>query len=264
MAGSTVFYKAVLILLSITQFLVTSLAISPRAVGSVLTISLARLTLSAATETAETAVVDADAHECIEPGTCGDSDNANVDTASDSETNDGQTNTNNEPSDLTPAKFAPNGDRLISSEELALYPGKEEGSTIWLSILGKVFDVTTGPEFYSALNGGYKFYAGRDASPCFGSGINTEEGAQEKLEEWEDKKLMPVWEWSTFYEDHETYKYLGVLAGSRYFDKQGNETPVRKDIVRRASEAKRIADEERDRKRKERQAAREARKKQKK
>lgn len=81
------------------------------------------------------------------------------------------------------------------------------------------------------------------------------------MEEWEDKKLMPVWEWSTFYEDHETYKYLGVLAGSRYFDKQGNETPVRKDIVRRASEAKKIADEERDRKRKERQAAREARKK---
>lgn len=255
------FYKAVLILLSITQ-LVVSLSLSPRAVVGVLTISLTQLTLSTAAETAETAAVNADAQECKEPGTCNGSDNTNADVASDSEPNDEQTN--NEPSDPTPARFAPNGDRLISSEELALYTGKEEGSTIWLSILGKVFDVTTGPEFYSALKGGYKFYAGRDASPCFGSGTNTQEGAEEKLEEWEDKKLMPVWEWSTFYEDHETYKYLGVLAGSRYFDEQGNETPVRQDIVRRASEAKRIADEERDKKRKERQAAREARKKQKK
>lgn len=157
--------------------------------------------------------------------------------------------------------LASNGGRIISSEELALHIEKEH--RIWLSILGKVFDVTDGEEFYSFKKGSYKFYSGKDASPCFSSGTNTPDGANEKLEEWEDKKLMPVWEWSTFYEDHETYKYLGVLAGSRYYDEQGNETQLRKDIVHRSSEAKRISEEERAEKKKKRDADRMARKKQK-
>ena len=72
---------------------------------------------------------------------------------------------------------------------------------------------------------------------------------------------MSVWEWSVFYQDHETFKYLGVLAGSRYYDEMGNELPLRQEIVKRASEAKRIADEERERKKKERLETREKKKK---
>lgn len=157
--------------------------------------------------------------------------------------------------------YASNGDRVISSEELSIHIEKEY--RIWLSILGKVYDVTDGEDFYSALKGSYKFYSGRDASPCFSSGINTPEGAVEKLEEWEDKKLMPVWEWSEFYQNHETYKYLGVLGGSRYYDIEGNELQLRKDIISRSEAEKKKSDEEREAKRKKRLADREARKKKK-
>ena len=263
--------KALLIVVAAVQ-LVVGLSLSSRAASSVLSISvsLAHLTISATEETVETASVPENvevsgAQQCKEPGTCSDSENISIDTTpDDSKANENTEQSNDDkPAPIITATVAPNGDAIITHEELAKYTGKEEGSTIWLSILGKVFDVTTGPEFYSALKGGYKFYAGRDASPCFGSGTNNEEGANEKLEEWEDKKLVPVYEWATFYEDHETYVYKGVLAGSRYFDEEGNETPLRKEIVKRASERKRIDDEEREAKRKKRQAEREARKKKK-
>ena len=160
-------------------------------------------------------------------------------------------------------RYNASGERIITHSEIAKHVGEggaSETNQIWLSILGKVYDVTTGEEFYGYGKGGYSYYAGRDASPCFSTGKNNDEGAAEALEEWEDKKLMGVYEWSTFYEDHETYKYLGVLAGSKYFDDEGNELPVRQDIVKRATEAKVIADKEREEKKKKRQAERLARK----
>lgn len=155
-----------------------------------------------------------------------------------------------------------NKDRILTADELALHTTVE--NRIWLSILGKVYDVTEGVDFYGPDKGGYKYYAGRDASPCFSTGNNNDEGSEEKLEEWEDKKLVAVYEWSEFYADHETYKYLGVLGGSRYFDEGGGETPLRKDIVARSKETKKIQEEERERKRQERLARKKQKQKDKK
>lgn len=59
-------------------------------------------------------------------------------------------------------------------------------------------------------------------------------------------------EWSEFYPQHDTYTYLGVLGGSRYYDEEGNETQVRKDIVHKVNEVIRIAQEEWDAKAEER------------
>ena len=136
---------------------------------------------------------------------------------------------------------------LVSIEELSQHTTTE---SIWLSILGKVYDVTTGQAFYGPDSGSYRFYAGRDASPCFSSGQNNEEGAAEPLEEWDGKKLMAILDWSEFYEKHETYQYLGVLAGSKYFDEEGKETEVRKIILEKAGEAKVQADKEKEEKKK--------------
>ncbi len=160
--------------------------------------------------------------------------------------------------DKFPTRHATNGDCLITKEELALQTTVQD--RIWLSILGRVYDVTNGEGFYSALKGGYKFYAGQDASPCFATGNNTPEGAEEKWEEWETKKQLGVYKWSTFYKNHKKYQYLGMLAGSRYFDKDGNETELRRDIVEKCLVAKKIANEEREKKKAERMAMREARK----
>ncbi len=154
----------------------------------------------------------------------------------------------------------PDGHTIISHSELASHITIE--NRIWLSILGKVYDVTEGDSFYGFTSGSYKFYAGRDASPCFSSGNNTPEGADEKIEEWtENSKLIGVYEWAIFYENHEVYKFMGVLGDSRYYDVNGIETSVRRDIVARASAAKEVADAEREKRRKERMDAKMERRK---
>jgi len=203
------------------------------------------------------------AEETVETATDKDTDNENSESIDDTKTTEDTKPAVPvvDPNKVFEQVFASNGVRVISSEELSIHVEKEH--RIWLSILGKVYDVTDGEDFYSALKGSYKFYSGRDASPCFSSGTNTPEGAEEKLEEWEDKKLMPVWEWSEFYQNHETYKYLGVLGGSRYYDIEGNELQLRKDIISRSEAEKKKADEEREAKRKKRLADREERKKKK-
>lgn len=261
MAGSIAFNsnRACLLIVMIAQVAI-SLSLSSRASSAVLALSLAPRNL-AATEIADAATTD---QECSEPGTCsvdGGSTRGWWEWWSGGSKSTSQANSASSGSKSTiPQTMDPKEERLITPEELALHTGKD-GGPIWLSILGKVFDVSTGEDFYGEGNGSYKFYAGRDASPCFSSGKNTPEGAAEKLEEWDDDQLVAVWEWSKFYEDHETYKYLGILAGGRYFDESGNEMPLRQDIMRRSSEAKRVSDEIRARKKKERMAARKKRKK---
>lgn len=215
--------------------------------------------------------VDA-AGECSEPGTCSSGEEGGVArgaaaeaeeaAVADEQRSEGGGAQSQSQSQSPPPATSPTGDRLITHDELGRHVRKED--RIWLSILGKVYDVTEGIDFYGQEKGSYKFYAGRDASPCFSTGKNNEDGAGEDLLEWEDKKLMSVYEWSEFYANHETYEYLGVLAGSRFYGEGGEELQARRDIVARASEAKRVADEEKEKRKKERQAAREARKQKKK
>ena len=142
------------------------------------------------------------------------------------------------------------GERLISPQELAYHDIEERG--LWLSILGKVYDVSegNGTKFYGA-EGPYHFYAGRDASPCFSHGINERRGLMDRLEEWDGERLMPVLHWAEFYEDHEVYEFLGLLAGTKYFDEDGSEGYTRKNIIRKAEEAKAISDEKKEKERQE-------------
>jgi len=53
--------------------------------------------------------------------------------------------------DEFPTRHATNGDRLITKEELALHTTAQD--RIWLSILGRVYNVTDGDGFYGALKG---------------------------------------------------------------------------------------------------------------
>jgi len=69
---------------------------------------------------------------------------------------------------------------------------------------------------------------------------------------------MSVYDWSKFYEDHETYQFMGVLVDSKYYDENGEETDVRKGIVERASRAKVIAEKKKEERKKARLEKRKA------
>lgn len=114
-----------------------------------------------------------------------------------------------------------NGVRVIMNEELEEKTGKD-GSEIWLSILGDVYDVTKGKQHYSG--GSYKAFAGTDCSSCFVSGKFTEDEAKVNPNELTDKQLSGILNWVKFYASHKTYKFIGHLADTRYYSIDGQPT----------------------------------------
>jgi predicted heme/steroid binding protein len=48
----------------------------------------------------------------------------------------------------------------FTPEELSKYDGSDPSKPIYIAVLGQVFDVTEGKEYYGP-EGGYKFFAGR-------------------------------------------------------------------------------------------------------
>lgn len=98
----------------------------------------------------------------------------------------------------------------------------KDGGDVWLSVLGEVFDVTTGRDYY-AEGTGYSVFAGQDASPSFTTGNFTAEGAAQDLDELAVAQLSGVDGWRNFYATHETYRKVGVLCCD-YYDEEGKPT----------------------------------------
>lgn len=111
---------------------------------------------------------------------------------------------------------------VISPEQLASMNGKD-GSDMWLSILGHVYNVTAGEEYY-AEGGPYEIFVGRDGSAAFVTGDFTPEGAaKDFLEELETHQILQMEDWRIFYEEEEKYPFVGYLQGD-LFDESGTPT----------------------------------------
>ena len=150
----------------------------------------------------------------------------------------------------------------VTKEELAKHNGKD-GADIWLSVLGEVYDVSTGEKYYGP-GMGYGAFAGTDCSVCFVSGTFTEEEAEKPLEDITDQNIGGVLDWKKFYETHETYTHVGRLIDPRFFDESGSPTPSMQEFARRVIQYQIDAAEkkkERELKRKKRLEEREAKKK---
>ena len=105
---------------------------------------------------------------------------------------------------------------------------------IWLSIIGEVYDVTEGRDYYGEGAGGYSVFAGKDASASFSTGDFSDEGAKKDLSELGDAELSGIDGWRTFYADHDKYKRIGVLCCD-FYDNDGNPTEKLTSIKERAA-----------------------------
>ena len=105
--------------------------------------------------------------------------------------------------------------RVFTTEELAAHNGKTL-PTIYISILGHVFDVSAGKKHYGP-KASYAYFAGRDASRSFVTGDSAAEKLTDDVSGMSDEDLEGILGWYKFYEEHEEYKWVGRLAG-RYFD----------------------------------------------
>ena len=111
------------------------------------------------------------------------------------------------------------GIRLIQREELESKTG-ENGSEIWLSILGEVYDVSAGESFYGKGKS-YSGLTGTDCTVCYITGVFTAEEAAKHTDEISYKNLPGVVEWVSFYGTHKEYKFVGYLVDPRFYDEKG-------------------------------------------
>mmetsp|Transcript_5143 Transcript_5143/g.5989 ORF Transcript_5143/g.5989 Transcript_5143/m.5989 type:complete len:229 (-) Transcript_5143:294-980(-) len=120
--------------------------------------------------------------------------------------------------------------RVISAEELASKTGKDDGP-IWLSLLGQVYDVTSGRDFYGP-DRSYNFFAGKDASPTFFTGEFNDEGLKADMRSFSPKELLSLEGWIKFYVEHDRYNYVALLKGD-YYDAKGNPTSLLNEITQK-------------------------------
>jgi hypothetical protein len=140
--------------------------------------------------------------------------------------------------------------RIVTPDELGLKTG-EDGSAVWLSILGDIYDVTEGKSFYGKGRS-YGAFAGRDCTVCFVSGVFTAEEATKSTDELTDALLPGILDWAKFYATHKSYKFIGYLVDPRYYNEKGEPTTNLIDLRKRFS-ASVQRERERERKLKKRQ-----------
>jgi membrane-associated progesterone receptor component len=117
--------------------------------------------------------------------------------------------------------------RMITKEELALHDGNQT-STLWLSILSQVYDVSAGPEYYSPT-APYRVFVGRDGNVPFITGTFKPEEAEKPLTDLEPHQLHALHHWSEFYRDEPKYNFVGLLIGELY-DEDGNPTEAMRQV----------------------------------
>lgn len=104
----------------------------------------------------------------------------------------------------------------ITREELEEMDGFD-GAPLYLSIKGRVYDVSAGENFYGEGKE-YHDWIGRDASRSFGTGCRGGKDRtgmdclSETLDGLTDKELKEVDRWLELYETHDKYTFVGHLV----------------------------------------------------
>lgn len=109
---------------------------------------------------------------------------------------------------------------LFTEEELSKHDGSDPNIPIYLSILGRIYDVDKGRQHYK-VGSGYNVFAGRDSTPSFVTGEFAREKATDDVKGLSPEEMLGVKEWLDFY--RKDYSYVGKLIG-RYYDSEGNPT----------------------------------------
>mmetsp|Transcript_6259 Transcript_6259/g.8875 ORF Transcript_6259/g.8875 Transcript_6259/m.8875 type:complete len:336 (-) Transcript_6259:1861-2868(-) len=97
--------------------------------------------------------------------------------------------------------------RVYSVEELARYDGNNLRGKIYLAVRGRIYDVSSGKQFYGD-GMTYAHFAGRDASRAF---IGNFEEPLDRIDDLSEADLEGVTEWMNLYDHHEKYRYRGWL-----------------------------------------------------
>ncbi|XP_041376842.1 neuferricin-like [Gigantopelta aegis] len=123
--------------------------------------------------------------------------------------------------------------KLFSKTEVKRFTGVD-GDSVYLALLGRVYDVTRGRKHYGP-DGGYHGFAGQDGTRAFVTGDFTPDGLIEDVSDLQLEDYLGLQGWQQFYE--KDYKYVGKLVG-HFYDKDGNPTEAMNQYLIKLAEAK--------------------------
>lgn len=95
---------------------------------------------------------------------------------------------------------------MFTPAELQQFDGRAH--LIYLAIMGDVFDVSAGAQYYGP-GGAYSIFAGRDGTRAFLTGCFDDQGATHDLRGLTEQQLASVSKWRAFYAEHAQYKLVG-------------------------------------------------------
>nr|XP_030717591.1 neuferricin [Globicephala melas] len=118
--------------------------------------------------------------------------------------------------------WSPRADfRLFIPEELARYRGRPGDRGLYLALLGRVYDVSSGRRHYEP-GAHYSGFAGRDASRAFVTGDYSEGGLVDDVSDLSFSEMLTLQSWLSFYEKN--YEFIGRVTG-RFYGEDGLPTP---------------------------------------
>jgi len=107
-----------------------------------------------------------------------------------------------------------------SVQELEHHTGSDNSKALLLAILGEVYDVGTGEQYY-APGKGYAGAAGFDRSEAFHSGDFAT--GSSRISHLDPSSALDVLQWRNFYRTHKSYRFVGFL-NELYYDADGRPT----------------------------------------
>jgi len=130
------------------------------------------------------------------------------------------------PSEKETSGTTKDGIKVFSEEELKKYTGGPDSPGLYIALLGVVYDVSKGSQYYGP-GGGYSFFAGRDASRAYVTGQFEEPGLVSNVDGLSSGDYLGLEEWSSFYQ--KDYTKVGVVSGT-FYDGEGGVTQHWKDL----------------------------------
>jgi len=114
--------------------------------------------------------------------------------------------------------------QVLTKQQLSQHG--QGSSTPWVSVLGHVYDVSTGMRYYGD-GATYDFFTGKDGSRAYSTGQFDEEGLTDDVSGLKPEAIGEIYNWLNVF--GKKYPLLGRLEGP-FFTSEGIPTPVWRNI----------------------------------
>ncbi|VEU34882.1 unnamed protein product [Pseudo-nitzschia multistriata] len=101
-------------------------------------------------------------------------------------------------------------DTTFTLKELEEFGNGRNGNPIYLSVFGRVYDVSKGTKFYGP-DANYNMFAGKDVTRALCLGRKEAEFLVRSTEGLDEKQIEEGKRWLSFFELHDTYRFVGSL-----------------------------------------------------